>query len=74
MENATRAVYRTRERSARSGAMRALQERGRQIMAGTAIRSTGPGSESFVFKGHMHFWAEPEIFNAALDDFLSRLE
>jgi non-heme chloroperoxidase len=38
------------------------------------IRTNLPHAESFVCKGHLHFWAEPEVFNAALDAFLRKIE
>lgn len=38
------------------------------------MKTNTPNSEAFVFKGHMHFWAEPEAFNAALDGFLRKVE
>ena len=37
------------------------------------LRANLPNAESFVCKGHMHFWAEPEVFNAALDAFLRKV-
>ena len=48
------------------------EERAERAMAW--LRANLPNSQTFVCKGHMDFWAEPEAFNAALDAFLRKIE
>jgi non-heme chloroperoxidase len=38
------------------------------------IKANVPRSETFVFKGHMHFWSEPRVFNRAVDAFLTKVK
>ena len=37
------------------------------------MKANVPHSETFVFKGHMHFWSEPKVFNRAVDAFLAKV-
>ena len=38
------------------------------------LKANMPHAETFAIKRHMSFWSEPDSFNAAVDDFLSKLK